>query len=113
MEVHCRLAPAFPAIRPPAASNGTPPAPAATTGGTVVDTTGTIIDLARAGLGAAYEVVDTAASLPSHAAPDRATINGYKQTVLAAMAGVEALAARVLGVSPAPSSGATIIDIRA
>ncbi len=75
------------------------------------DGAGTIIDLARAGLGAAYSVVDTAASLPSHAAPDRATINGYKRTVLAAIAGVEALAARVLGINP--SRGASVIDIRA
>jgi len=91
------------------------PLPGSGNGGTAPgnDTPGTIIDLARAGLGTAYDVVDTAASLPSHAAPDRATINGYKQTVLAAIAGVEALAARVRGVSAAPSSAASVIDIRA
>ena len=97
------------------ASPGTGGASAGSAGGgsTAGDAPGTIIDLARAGLGTAYEVVDTAASLPSHAAPDRATIAGYKQTVLAAIAGVEALAARVLGGGVSLSSGASVIDIRA
>jgi len=74
---------------------------------------GTVIDLARAGLSAASDVVDTAASIPSHPAADRISINGYKRTVQQAIAGVEAIAARVLGVATASSGGTTRIDIRA
>lgn len=74
---------------------------------------GTVIDLARAGLGTANDVVDTAASVPSQPAGDLASIHGYKQTVLRAIAGVEAIAARVLGHSSVSTSGASRVDIRA
>jgi hypothetical protein len=74
---------------------------------------GTVIELARASLGTARDIVDTAASIPSHPAADRASISGYKQTVLQAMAGVEAIAARLLGVATASSASQGRIDIRA
>jgi hypothetical protein len=76
-------------------------------------TPSTPIELARAGLGTASDVVDTAASVPSHPAQDRATIDGYKRTVLAAIAGVEAIAARVLAGHAAPAGRSNVIDIRA
>ena len=72
-----------------------------------------LIDVARAGLGTARDVVDTAASIPSHPAADRASIIGYKRTVLEAIAGVEAIAARVLGAQGTGTSGSNRIDIRA
>ncbi len=74
---------------------------------------GTVIELARASLGTARDIVDTAASIPSHPAADRASISGYKQTVLQAMAGVEAIAARLLGVATASSGSTGRVDIRA
>ncbi len=74
---------------------------------------GTVIDLARAGLGTANQVVDTAASIPSQPAGDLASIYGYKQTVLKAIAGVEAIAARVLGINVGNAGGTSQIDIRA
>lgn len=74
---------------------------------------GTVIELARASLGTARDIVDTAASIPSHPVADRVSISGYKQTVLQAMAGVEAIAARLLGVTTASSSSPGRIDIRA
>ena len=64
-------------------------------------------------LGTARDIVDTAASIPSHPAADRASISGYKQTVLQAMAGVEAIAARLLGVATASSGSTGRVDIRA
>jgi hypothetical protein len=73
-------------------------------GGSAGSESGSVIDIARAGLGTANEIVDTAASIPSQPAGDLASIQGYKQTVLNAIAGVEAIAARLLGqpaVSPA------------
>ncbi len=74
----------------------------------------TVIDLARAGLGTANDVVDTAASVPTHQVADRQSISGYKQTVLQAMAGVEAIAARLLGTSGSASAGSTAtVDISA
>jgi hypothetical protein len=72
-----------------------------------------VIDIARAGLGAANAVVDTAASIPSHPAEDRTAINGYKQTVLDAIAGVEAIATQYAGVGSLNSGGGVIVDIRA
>ena len=74
---------------------------------------GTVIDLARAGLGTASEVVDTAASVPSQPAGDLASIHGYKQTVLRAIAGVEAIAARVFGAGSAATTETRRVDIRA
>jgi len=82
-------------------------------GGATASGPATVIDIARAGLGTARDVVDTAASIPSHPAADRASINGYKLTVLEAMAGVEAIAARVLGLNGAGSGSTNLIDIRA
>ncbi len=73
----------------------------------------TAIDLARAGLSTASDVVDTAASIPSQPAPDRSAIDGYKRTVQAAAAAVEAIAARVQGGHPAPASASNVIDIQA
>ncbi len=73
----------------------------------------TALDLARAGLGTANDVVDAAASVPSQPAPDRSAISGYKRTVLAAIAGVEAIAARAQSGHHVPSSSHTVIDIRA
>ncbi|HEY1722194.1 MAG TPA: hypothetical protein VGG27_13185 [Magnetospirillaceae bacterium] len=81
--------------------------------GSTSSSTGTGIDLARAGLGIASDVVDTAASIPSQPAPDRVSIDGYKRTVLAAIAGVEAIAARGQGSSTASSGTSNVIDIRA
>jgi len=74
---------------------------------------GTVIDIARAGLGTANAVVDTAASVPSQPAGDRASIQGYKQTVLKAIAGVEAIAARVLGLNVVTAGSTSQVDIRA
>lgn len=82
-------------------------------GDAIASVPGTVIELARASLGTARDIVDTAASIPSHPAADRASISGYKQTVLQAMAGVEAIAARLLGVATASSSSPGRIDIRA
>lgn len=73
----------------------------------------TAIDLARAGLGTASDVVDTAASIPSQPAPDRSAIDGYKRTVQAAAAAVEAIAARVHAGHSAPASSNKVVDIRA
>jgi hypothetical protein len=74
---------------------------------------GTVIDIARAGLGTANDVVDTAASVPSQPAGDLASIQGYKQTVLRAIAGVEAIAARVLGHTVVSTGSTGGLDIRA
>jgi hypothetical protein len=73
----------------------------------------TALDLARAGLGTASDVVDTAASIPSQPAPDRSAIDGYKRTVQAAAAAVEAIAARVNSGHAAPASSSKVVDIRA
>lgn len=51
-------------------------------------------DVARDGLGAAKDVVDTAASIPYHPVADRIAINSMRHQVLDAMAGVENLAAK-------------------
>lgn len=98
-------------VEPGAASTGAPASIPGSSGGSAG--TGTVIDLARAGLGTARDIVDTAASIPSHPAADRASISGYKQTVLNAMAGVEAIAARLLGVNTATAASSTLIDIQA
>lgn len=73
----------------------------------------TVIDLARAGLSAAKAVVGTAASIPTHPVGDRVAISGYMQTVLDAMAGIEALAAQASGGGATPAGGSGRIDIRA
>lgn len=74
-----------------------------------------VIDIARAGLGAAKDVVDTAASIPYHPIADRISIEGYMQTVLDAMAGVEAVAARISGNSSSTSAttSGSQVDINA
>lgn len=51
-------------------------------------------DVARDGLGAAKDVVDTAAGIPYHPVEDRIAINSMRHQVLDAMAGVEDLATK-------------------
>lgn len=72
------------------------------------------LDTARAGLGTAKTVVDTAASLPHHPEPDRLEINVLRKQVIDAMASVEAIAAAFAGPSqPSGSLSKTHVDIRA
>ncbi|HIJ39188.1 MAG TPA: hypothetical protein HPP80_09870 [Rhodospirillaceae bacterium] len=65
------------------------------------------IDTARAGLGAAKNVVDTAASLPQHGAADLAAFQDMRQQVLNAMAGVEVVAAKIADARQPPQPGST------
>ena len=101
----------------PGGSSGGPstssPGGQAAPGSTAPGTPSTGIDLARASLGVAGDVVDTAASVPSQPAPDRSAIDGYKRTVQAATAAVEAIAARVQGGHTVPAGSTNLIDIRA
>ncbi len=71
-------------------------------GGTSAAAAPTILDSARAGLGTAKNVVDMAASVPYHPVEDRIAINGLRHQVLDAMAGVEAIAARIADASTFP-----------
>jgi hypothetical protein len=82
-------------------------------GGSAGSESGSVIDIARAGLGTANEIVDTAASVPSQPAGDLASIQGYKQTVLNAIAGVEAIAARLLGHAAVSTAAPNRVDIQA
>ncbi len=81
--------------------------------GSTVDIASTL-DAARAGLGTAKNVVDTAASIPYHPVEDRIAINGLRHQVLDAMAGVEAIAAQVADAStPLRPAAAARYDIKA
>jgi hypothetical protein len=73
------------------------------------------LDLARAGLGAAKTVVDSAADIPHHPVEDRIAIGGMKHQVLTAMADVETIAARVSDAQPpvVTFSRTGHIDVRA
>lgn len=72
------------------------------------------LDTARAGLGTAKEVVDTAASIPYHPVEDRIAITAMRHQVMDAMAGVEAVAAKVADANTPPTrSPAGQIDIKA
>jgi hypothetical protein len=82
-------------------------------GGSGGSDSGSVIDIARAGLGTANAIVDTAASVPTQPAGDLASIQGYKQTVLNAIAGVEAIAARLAGHATVSPTQTSRIDIRA
>jgi len=80
--------------------------------------TQTILDIARSGLGAAKDVVDTAAAVPQQPIENSRAIDSYMNTVMDAMAGVEAIAstasdtaAAQTAASAASSSGH--IDINA
>jgi hypothetical protein len=98
-------------------SGGSAAAPASSgssTGSTVTITVSGVIDLARDGLGTAKDVVDTASMLPQHPIEDRIALSGMRQTVLAAMAGVEAIAAKVAeqAAQGSASKASNRIDIR-
>jgi hypothetical protein len=71
------------------------------------------LDTARVGLGTAKSVIDTAASLPHHPLSDRLTIDNMRQQVLAAMAGVEVIAAKFAAALPSPPLPTRQLDIRA
>jgi outer membrane biosynthesis protein TonB len=71
-------------------------------------------DIARAGLGAAKDVVESAASIPYHPIADRIAINGMRHQVLDAMAGVENYAANAAAPATAIlTGGAQHIDLNA
>ncbi|HIJ63728.1 MAG TPA: hypothetical protein HPQ04_13630 [Rhodospirillaceae bacterium] len=73
-----------------------------------------VLDTARAGLGTAISVVDTAASIPNQQTQDRVALDGMRQQVLNAMAGLEIVAAKITDAQPAPRSGGTKrVDIKA
>lgn len=72
------------------------------------------LDTARAGLGAAITVVDTAAAIPAQTVQNQTALDGMRRQVLDAMAGLETVAERVTAAQP--SSGGTPtphLDIRA
>lgn len=78
-------------------------APSASGGGNGSDAPQTTsFDIARAGLGAAKEVIEIAASIPYHPVEDRIAINGMRHQILDAMAGVEDIAAKVAAPIAAP-----------
>ena len=73
-----------------------------------------ILDSARAGLGTAISVVDTAASMPGHPVQDQMALDGMRQQVLNAMAGVETVAAAIADARPVTGGGsAKRVDIKA
>ena len=95
----------------PSAPTANPGSPTTGNGGGTSGS-GSVIDIARAGLDTANDIVDTAASIPTQPAANQASIQGYKQTVLKAIAGVEAIAAR-LGHSSSHATQAVGVDIQA
>ena len=72
-----------------------------------------IIDLARSGLGSAKDVVDVTASLPQQPIEDSRAIAVYMSQIHDAMAGVEAIAAKISTPTGKTSKSATRIDIKA
>lgn len=72
-------------------------------------------DIARAGLGAAKDVIETAASIPYHPVADRIAINGMRHQVLDAMAGVENIAAQAAAfqAAAAPAEKTAHVDFKA
>ncbi len=62
----------------------------------------TSFEIARAGLGAAKDVVESAASIPYHPIEDRIAINAMRHQILDAMAGVENIAAKMAAHPTAP-----------
>ncbi|MDR3441297.1 hypothetical protein [Telmatospirillum sp.] len=72
------------------------------------------LDIARAGLGSAKDVVEIAAEVPHHPVADRIAINEMRQQVLGAMADVEAIAGNVAADTPQVASpSADHIDMQA
>jgi hypothetical protein len=73
-----------------------------------------VFDNARTGLGTAMQVVDLADAIPHHPVEDRQAITGARTQVVAAMAGVEAVAAEMLPTPKRPASDfAGHYDVRA
>lgn len=71
------------------------------------------LDLARAGLGTAKDVVDTVASAPQHPLPDRIAIVDMRHQVLDAMASVEEIATRYADSQTSAPDNAVHVDLNA